>query len=467
MNTKRQVALAVAIFLLIFEGTMWTFIWKYRSHRLFRVRGLASLFGTTGLWSLGGIFWNLSIVFELPCFPSLVFQMLAHSLVCFFFVEKFCMILINFAINQEAVVLANEEENHEIQLDESLFSQAWSKWIFYHRKNFTADWNSPSKLFTVAISLVYSLAAVICLGFLTANLNSVFCSDACYDVLIPYWRFALITGSIPIGTVIISTFRFLKVKETFYLKQELALYSTLGVMCTIVLGYRALSPQDMQIRFDSTVMLYGVVLLGLITVLTKCICIFIIFKARKELSISTDHGSTIQSFSLQAVPAKVQNHNEDFLQMLYNDSERELFKGFLITEFSVENLLFWEAIHSLKRIEDTNHQCKKAIHIVHDFCSEHSKHEVNLSCSQSTELRGCVKKLETKSDLATEEEMKKLINSLRDAQKSIETLMFEDSYRRFRKKEKKNLKSGSVAYAGSSAKVELKRERFPVGSLEI
>jgi hypothetical protein len=46
--------------------------------------------------------------------------------------------------------------------------------------------------------------------------------------------------------------------------------------------------------------------------------------------------------------AKVKNAREEFFDMLNSNLERDKFKSFLITEFSVENLLFWEAINLLQ-----------------------------------------------------------------------------------------------------------------------
>eukprot|EP00475_Leptophrys_vorax_P035920 TRINITY_DN5986_c0_g1_i1.p2 TRINITY_DN5986_c0_g1~~TRINITY_DN5986_c0_g1_i1.p2 ORF type:complete len:514 (+),score=107.19 TRINITY_DN5986_c0_g1_i1:163-1704(+) len=456
LDFKRQFALILAMATVLMEGGIWYPVLFHRKHRLIRVRGISSLFTTSGMWSVTAICWNLAVAFDWPCLATAVILQYMHVTVGFFFFEKFCMILINFSINQEAVnyvldhaapTVGNARASLTAKPSKKItspFSSKWSKWIFNHRMYFTAQWNSPSKLFTAALVFVYSSVAAVVLGLHASDPGCPFGSNSCYDVLMMWWRSALISGGFACLLVLLSAIKFIKVKESFFLKQELFLYCFIGVFALVVFSYRSLAPRSILQYYDQTIHLYGLIFLFFGAVGNKLIWIFLLNKVRKELPLrakmcndppaSTGGGGGLSSFdSVPNTPRE--NRLDNFKKLLEDDIERNRFREFLITEFAVENLLFWEEVETLLRMQSPTDQCAKFVQIYQDFCSEESKLTVNLSSIQFESIKSIVKQIhEASADQSTLQALAhKLQDPMRKAQREIEMLMLQDSYRRFQR----------------------------------
>ncbi|XP_067086805.1 regulator of G-protein signaling 4-like [Osmerus mordax] len=115
-------------------------------------------------------------------------------------------------------------------------------------------------------------------------------------------------------------------------------------------------------------------------------------------------------------PSKVQKWRESFNNVMNSEDGRTVFADFLKSEFSQENMEFWNACEDYKKTP-LNKMAAKAKQIYEQFVEADSPNEVNL-------------------DSATREETKQNLQSagpscFHDAQIKIFTLMEKDSYRRF------------------------------------
>jgi hypothetical protein len=471
MELKSQVANAIT--LAIIGVAFWYILLGYKSHRLIRVRGLFSIFLWSGLWTIGSIIWNFAIVLQWPCFTIAAVLNVLQVLVAFSTAERCLMILIHYAINHEAVNSTNQSDSIGVNGYQSPFSQAWSKWIFQNRKFFTAHWNSRSKIVIISAAFVFALAGILCIGLLGKNHDSAFCSDECYEMLILYWRSGFICGAVACNLAFTCALRFIKVKENFYLKQEMAMFAVLAFPVVLSFVYRCFAPASMQIEYDKNVMWYGVVFLYIVPILDMGVVLFVVFKARQENqqmkgAFVRVHSGQSTSEQKSDSAAKVQNARDEFYYILSSESDRQKFKSFLITEFSVENLLFWEAINLLQHIKSLEEKKSKALQIVMDFCSENSKHEVNLSFTQATSLKTSSSKLLEKNiEDGAELALIELIEGLKKAKESIESLMFEDSYRRFRKEFRPKITPASIQPVPISLETPVEQKGFPIDSLTI
>lgn len=96
-----------------------------------------------------------------------------------------------------------------------------------------------------------------------------------------------------------------------------------------------------------------------------------------------------------------------------------MFEKFLKTEFSTENIYFWQQCQELDRTEDKLQFCEHAKVIYKDFIALGSKNELNIDAS----IRNCItKKIEAN---AIDDQI------FADAKEAIYLLMSKDSYQRF------------------------------------
>ncbi|VDP71689.1 unnamed protein product [Echinostoma caproni] len=98
-----------------------------------------------------------------------------------------------------------------------------------------------------------------------------------------------------------------------------------------------------------------------------------------------------------------------------------LFKDFLSTEFSDENIEFWIACQEYKQITNPKKLAARAQRIFAEFIAVQANREVNLDSKT---------RLQTEADLANP-----TIHTMDNAQKRIQALMEKDSYRRFLRSE--------------------------------
>ncbi|KAJ7986454.1 hypothetical protein DPEC_G00340060 [Dallia pectoralis] len=115
-------------------------------------------------------------------------------------------------------------------------------------------------------------------------------------------------------------------------------------------------------------------------------------------------------------PADVNDWKQSFNNLMNSDAGRTVFTTFLKSEFSQENMEFWNACEEYK-VSAPNKMAAKAKQIYDEYVKADSPNEVNL-------------------DSATQEETRKNVLNAGTAcfdvaQQKIFTLMEKDSYRRF------------------------------------
>ncbi|KAB1262168.1 Regulator of G-protein signaling 19 [Camelus dromedarius] len=116
-------------------------------------------------------------------------------------------------------------------------------------------------------------------------------------------------------------------------------------------------------------------------------------------------------------PEEVQSWARSFDKLMHSPAGRSVFREFLRTEYSEENMLFWLACEELKAEANQHVVDEKARLIYEDYVSILSPKEVSLD---SRVREGINKKMQEPS-----------AHTFDDAQLQIYTLMHRDSYPRF------------------------------------
>ncbi|TNN15802.1 Regulator of G-protein signaling 8 [Schistosoma japonicum] len=118
---------------------------------------------------------------------------------------------------------------------------------------------------------------------------------------------------------------------------------------------------------------------------------------------------------------QIHNWGHSFEALLNDKYGLALFKDFLSTEFSDENIEFWIACQDYKHTTNPKKLAIKANQIYTEFIAVQANREVNLDSKT---------RLQTEADLSNP-----TVNTLENAQKRIQALMEKDSYRRFLRSE--------------------------------
>nr|CAH8872844.1 unnamed protein product [Trichobilharzia regenti] len=118
---------------------------------------------------------------------------------------------------------------------------------------------------------------------------------------------------------------------------------------------------------------------------------------------------------------QIHNWGHSFEALLNDKYGLALFKDFLSTEFSDENIEFWIACQDYKHTTNPKKLAMKANQIYTEFIAVQANREVNLDSKT---------RLQTEADLSNP-----TVNTLENAQKRIQALMEKDSYRRFLRSE--------------------------------
>ncbi|KAL1787151.1 regulator of G-protein signaling 19 isoform X1 [Sigmodon hispidus] len=134
-------------------------------------------------------------------------------------------------------------------------------------------------------------------------------------------------------------------------------------------------------------------------------------KASCNLSPAVKFGDTPPS------PEEVQSWAQSFDKLMHSPTGRSVFRAFLRTEYSEENMLFWLACEELKAEANQHVVDEKARLIYEDYVSILSPKEVSLD---SRVREGINRKMQEPSP-----------HTFDDAQLQIYTLMHRDSYPRF------------------------------------
>ncbi|XP_034881526.1 regulator of G-protein signaling 19 isoform X3 [Mirounga angustirostris] len=116
-------------------------------------------------------------------------------------------------------------------------------------------------------------------------------------------------------------------------------------------------------------------------------------------------------------PEEVRSWAQSFDKLMHSPAGRSVFREFLRTEYSEENMLFWLACEELKAEANQHVVDEKARLIYEDYVSILSPKEVSLD---SRVREGINKKMQEPS-----------AHTFDDAQLQIYTLMHRDSYPRF------------------------------------
>lgn len=116
-------------------------------------------------------------------------------------------------------------------------------------------------------------------------------------------------------------------------------------------------------------------------------------------------------------PEEVQSWAQSFDRLMHSPAGRSVFRAFLRTEYSEENMLFWLACEELKAEANQHVVDEKARLIYEDYVSILSPKEVSLD---SRVREGINRKMQEPS-----------AHTFDDAQLQIYTLMHRDSYPRF------------------------------------
>ncbi|XP_018608850.1 regulator of G-protein signaling 4-like [Scleropages formosus] len=145
---------------------------------------------------------------------------------------------------------------------------------------------------------------------------------------------------------------------------------------------------------------------------------FLLQKPEIQQHPSADNSKEEKATEIQRTdPAEVKKWAESLHNLVSNEGGLSIFKTFLKTEFSQENIEFWMACEEYRRITSKETLTSKAWEIYYTYMDVKSPKEVNL-------------------DAVTREDTKRNLkdvgpSSFDEAQKKIFLLMEKDSYRRF------------------------------------
>ncbi|CAG5124966.1 unnamed protein product [Candidula unifasciata] len=117
-------------------------------------------------------------------------------------------------------------------------------------------------------------------------------------------------------------------------------------------------------------------------------------------------------------PAEAQQWSKSFENLLFDKTGLELFRGFLMTEHSDENIEFWMACENYKNAKSIKQLPSMAMKIFNDYVAVQSKREINLD---STTRKYTYDSVSCNPNRQTFDE----------AQRRVQALMEKDSYRRF------------------------------------
>ncbi|KAI8750472.1 hypothetical protein BgiMline_019619 [Biomphalaria glabrata] len=133
-------------------------------------------------------------------------------------------------------------------------------------------------------------------------------------------------------------------------------------------------------------------------------------------------------------PEEALEWSKSFETLLFDKTGLELFRGFLISEHSDENIEFWIACENYKNMKSSKHLPSLATKIFNDYVAVQSKKEINL---------------DSKTRSLTFESVTSNPNrqTFDEAQRRVQALMEKDSYRRFLESEiYQDLAAGNIQH---------------------
>ncbi|XP_056017145.1 regulator of G-protein signaling rgs-2-like isoform X2 [Ostrea edulis] len=148
-----------------------------------------------------------------------------------------------------------------------------------------------------------------------------------------------------------------------------------------------------------------------------CFCCLAVKTGNGSPGGSRDKAITVQKQDEPPTPEEIQSWGESFDKLMRNYAGRKVFREFLRSEYSEENMLFWLACEEIKREDNPEVVEEKARNIYEDYISILSPKEVSLD----SRVR----------EVINRNMVDPTPNTFDEAQLQIYTLMHRDSYPRF------------------------------------
>ncbi|XP_078317766.1 regulator of G-protein signaling rgs-2-like isoform X2 [Crassostrea virginica] len=148
-----------------------------------------------------------------------------------------------------------------------------------------------------------------------------------------------------------------------------------------------------------------------------CFCCLAVKTGNGSPGGSRDKSITVQKQDEPPTPEEIQSWGESFDKLMRSYAGRKVFREFLRSEYSEENMLFWLACEEIKREDNPEVVEEKARNIYEDYISILSPKEVSLD----SRVREVINRNMVDPTPHTFDE----------AQLQIYTLMHRDSYPRF------------------------------------
>jgi hypothetical protein len=479
--SSKQTTSFVFFLLLLISGVIaWTLILRNRRNSFISsARGIWSLVLTSGIWSIFGVFWNVSVAFDWACLPTLSIGYLFHCIIAFYFIERCFLLIIQFSVNKQAVYLAKstrisgglsiqevsinettavekEKERESTKGKDSSKSGRVSRnslstsnssfklrigelpfekksiieWIFKNRKYF-----DHTKLFSMSklVAFVFVLIAFIP-GVSTfasmENPNAPTSSASCFHMMLIFQRFALVTSLIACIAVIDCCRRLMKVQDSYFIKIELIAFSILLPIALVFSIYLGVFPVDTILALEEQISVFGITVQGLAVFYVHGTLWFILIKMKKQNIEPSEDSKVAITEVLGTKVADLQNQSlkEILVKVLHNRKLRANFKEYLVSSFCVENLLFWEAVETLRLSSDSEKSIRIATQIFEEYCIPNAHFLVNISGALIKRINNFFTAVDKKDIDKWLVEAQAL---LYEAQEDTFSLMCHDSFRRF------------------------------------
>lgn len=127
----------------------------------------------------------------------------------------------------------------------------------------------------------------------------------------------------------------------------------------------------------------------------------------------------------------------ELIQVLKSNSSKQRFREFLQSEWSAENLLFWEDIDYFHKIQGIDNVQREGLKIFDKYFAERAVLQLNLSFMH-------VRKVRTAVEECQKDPVKWSTEIFDDAQKAMFHLMATDSFVRFKQKRRENRISSEI-----------------------
>jgi hypothetical protein len=431
------------VILTAFSGVLGLALcWWYRDHRLIRARGFWTIFTSQIFVLCSGLTWNLGIIFDLRCVDILQASIFLSAISGLFFAESLFVINMKYGISREALEFYKsnvEDRESEQKRDEPLpFNQATIKWMLKNRRAFSRGLFSLSKLVCFALSIMIFAPVSHFIRVLTSEETQAArwsSADQCVPAILIFARMVSIM-SLPATLIIIDCTRRLRtVQESFYIKSEVKLARIPAFLVLSMHTFIMFCPEWLIRRMEYPVSSYGLIVrFGAVSMvmLTRWLTLWRIWKEGSN-GVQLEHSKAVETtdfaefwFVGEGDKTRPQLVGEEsFKTLLAEHNLRSEFRQFLVTEFAVENLLFWEAVEDLK---NQSNQLDFIHRIYNTFCAVNSPLMIKLTGEQMEKLTHV---LFERTDIPDSIRIDECLQVLLMVQQCVFQLMLNDSFRRF------------------------------------